>query len=72
MSIEYALKPVLSELGARHILSTIYTVDKQIQIEQKGSIQLDAEVEQRLQDVVLDLVKAINISPVTKEVAHAG
>lgn len=72
LSIEYALKPVLSELGARHILSTIYTVDKQIQIEPHGSIQLDAEVEQRLQDVVRDLVKAVNISPVTKEVAHAG
>ena len=72
LSIEYALKPVLSELGARHILSTIYTVDKQIQIQPDGSIQLDAEVEQKLQDVVLDLVKAINISPVTKEVAHAG
>lgn len=72
LSIEYALKPVLSELGARHILSTIYTVEQQIQIQPDGSIQLDAEVEQRLQDVVLDLVKAINISPVTKEVAHAG
>ncbi|NEU77461.1 hypothetical protein PI95_034640 [Hassallia byssoidea VB512170] len=62
----------MSRFIPRHILSTIYTVDKQIQIQPDGNIQLDAEVEQRLQDVVRDLVKAVNISPVTKEVAHAG
>jgi FMN reductase len=72
LAIEYALKPVLSELGARHILSTIYSIDKQIQVQADGSIQLDAEIAQRLQDVVSDLVKAINISAAAKEVAHAN
>ncbi|OUL28439.1 FMN reductase (NADPH) [Nostoc sp. T09] len=72
LAIEYALKPVLSELGGRHILSTIYSVDKQIQVQPDGSIQLDAEIAQRLQDVLHDLVKAINTSSTTKEVAHAG
>ncbi|OUL27639.1 NADPH-dependent FMN reductase [Nostoc sp. 106C] len=72
LATEYALKPVLSELGARHILSTIYSVDKQIQVQPDGSIQLDAEIAQRLQDVLHDLVKAINTSSATKEVAHAG
>ncbi|BAY66134.1 NADPH-dependent FMN reductase [Calothrix brevissima NIES-22] len=72
LAIEYALKPVLSELGARHILSTIYSVDKQIQVQADGSIQLDAEIAQRLQDVLSDLVTAINSSAATKEVAHAN
>ncbi|MBD2165583.1 NADPH-dependent FMN reductase [Calothrix membranacea FACHB-236] len=72
LAIEYALKPVLSELGARHILSTIYSIDKQIQVQADGSIELDAEIAQRLQDVLSDLVKAINISAATKEVAHAN
>ncbi|MBD2207154.1 NADPH-dependent FMN reductase [Calothrix sp. FACHB-1219] len=72
LAIEYALKPVLSELGARHILSTIYSVDKQIQVQADGSIQLDAEIAQRLQDVLSDLVTAINSSAAAKEVAHAN
>jgi FMN reductase len=60
LSIEYALKPVLGELGARHILSTVYAVDKQIQIQADGSLQLDQELEQRLQDVVKHFVDAVN------------
>ncbi|BAY88711.1 MULTISPECIES: NADPH-dependent FMN reductase [unclassified Tolypothrix] len=72
LAIEYALKPVLSELGARHILSTIYSIDKQIQVQADGSIQLDAEIAQRLQDVLSDFAKAIDISAATKEVAHAN
>ncbi|BAY98786.1 NADPH-dependent FMN reductase [Tolypothrix tenuis PCC 7101] len=72
LAIEYALKPVLSELGARHILSTIYSIDKQIQVQADGSIQLDAEIAQRLQDVLSDFAKVIDISAATKEVAHAN
>ncbi len=60
LSIEYALKPVLGELGARHILSTVYAVDKQILIQGDGSLQLDEELEQRLQDVVKNFVQAVN------------
>ncbi len=60
LSIEYALKPVLGELGARHILSTVYAVDKQIQIQPDGYLQLEVELNQRLQDVLKDFVKAVN------------
>ncbi len=58
LAIEYALKPVLSELGARHILATIYAVDKQILRQPDGSVQLDEEVDQRLKDVLKDFAKA--------------
>ncbi|HEY9910193.1 MAG TPA: NAD(P)H-dependent oxidoreductase [Thermosynechococcaceae cyanobacterium] len=30
LAIDYALKPVLSELGAWHLLGGVYAVDKQI------------------------------------------
>jgi FMN reductase len=73
LSIEYALKPVLGELGARHILSTVYAVDKQIQIQPDGSINLDPEIDQRLQEVVKDFVQAVNNSQAFgKELALAN
>jgi FMN reductase len=56
LAIEYALKPVLSELGARHILGTVYAVDKQIQRQDDGGFQLDAEIEERLHNALTELI----------------
>ncbi|BAY27580.1 NADPH-dependent FMN reductase [Calothrix sp. NIES-2100] len=73
LSVEYALKPVLSELGARHILSTVYAVDKQIQIQADGAVQLDQEIAQRLQDVLQEFALAVNYSQnAPQELAHAN
>ncbi len=73
LSIEYALKPVLSELGARHILSTVYAVDKQIQLQADGSLQLDAELEQRLHDVLSEYAQVVkHFQSFTKELARVG
>jgi FMN reductase len=73
LSVEYALKPVLAELGGRHILSTVYAVDKQIQIKADGGVQLDEEIEQRLKDALNEFVEAVNHSQnVAKEFAHVG
>ncbi|MFM7364379.1 MAG: NADPH-dependent FMN reductase [Cuspidothrix sp.] len=72
LSIEYALKPVLGELGARHILSTVYAVDKQIQIQADGSLQLDEELDQRLKEVLKEFVEAVNkSSPDVRELAYS-
>lgn len=59
LTIDYALKPVLSALGAQHILSGVYAVDKQIQWQEAGGVQLDEELDQRLQQSVHDLINAI-------------
>ncbi|RCJ24683.1 FMN reductase (NADPH) [Nostoc minutum NIES-26] len=73
LAIEYALKPVLSELGARHILGTIYAVDKQIQWQSDGSVQLDEEIDQRLKEVLKELVKAVKYSAAeSQQLAHAN
>ncbi|MBE9258666.1 MULTISPECIES: NADPH-dependent FMN reductase [Aphanizomenonaceae] len=73
LSIEYALKPVLGELGARHILSTVYAVDKQIQIQADGSLQLDEEIDQRLKEVLTEFIQAVNKSqPDVKELAYSN
>ena len=73
LSIEYALKPVLGELGARHILSTVYAVDKQIQIQADGSLQLDEEIDQRLKEVLTEFIQAVNKSQLdAKELAYSN
>lgn len=73
LAIEYALKPVLSELRARHLLGGVYAIDKQIQVQEDGSLQLDDEIDQRLKDAVREFVQAVNsFQPVAKELAHAN
>lgn len=73
LSVEYALKPVLGELGARHILSTIYAVDKQLERLPDGGVQPDAEIDQRLRDVLKELIKAVKYSATgSQELAHAN
>lgn len=72
LAIDYALKPVLSELGARHLLGGIYAVDKQIQWQADGT-QVDEEIDQRLKHSLHDLVEAVKLAPpVSKELARAS
>ncbi len=71
LAIDYALKPVLSELGARHLLGGVYAVDKQIQWSD-GKAQVDEEIDQRLKHSLHDLVIAVKqAAPVSKELARA-
>lgn len=60
LAIDYALKPVLSELKARHILGGVYAVDKQLQLQPDGSIQVDEEINQRLRHSLHDFIEAVN------------
>lgn len=72
LSIDYALKPVLSELGARQFISTVYAIDKQVQRQDDGSIQLEEEIEQRLHASIQELANAVkHANPAQKEVVHA-
>lgn len=59
LAIDYALKPVLNNLGARSILGGVYIVDTQIQRQENGEIRLDEESEQRLQAALDQLLSAL-------------
>ena len=61
LAIDYALKPVLSELKAHHILGGVYAVDKQIQLLPTGGAQLEDETEQRIKHSVQDFIRAVNL-----------
>lgn len=72
LAIEYALKPVLSELKARYILGGVYAVDKQLQI-QDGSLQLDQEIDQRLKEALNEFAQSVkNVQPGVKELTHTN
>lgn len=62
LSIDYALKPVLSELGVQHFIGSVYAVDKQIQRQENGNVQLDEDLEQRWYRSLNELISTLQQS----------
>jgi FMN reductase len=56
LALDYALRPVLQSLGARHILPGVYASDSQIPKDGEGRYQIDDEIQARLDDAVSVLV----------------
>lgn len=59
LAIDYALKPVLSVLGARHILAGVYVIDSQVQRDSQGQLMLDGEVKRRFNDALRELIEEV-------------
>lgn len=57
LALEYALKPVLSALGATHILRGVFLTDSEIQFEHGGTLSLEEEVERRLNHSLAELIR---------------
>jgi len=55
LALDYALRPVLQSLAARHILAGVYATDAQITLTPEGAYQLQSELAQRLDDSVQTL-----------------
>ncbi len=56
LALDYALRPVLQSLGAKHILSGIYATDAQVPLTPEGTYQIDAAIGARLDDAVNTLI----------------
>ena len=65
LAIDYALKPVLSALGARHIVDAVYAVDGQLQHDERGGFRADAALLDRL-DAALDALLQRPAAPVPR------
>jgi len=52
LALDYALRPVLQSLGAKHILPGIYATDAQVVLTPEGASQLGPDVAQRLDEAV--------------------
>lgn len=58
LAIDYALKPVIANLGASYVLNGVYLLDTQIQVTDT-SVQLETEIEQRFKASLYEFVKAL-------------
>lgn len=56
LALDYALRPVLQSLGAKHILPGIYATDAQVVVTPEGGYQVDSEIGLRLDEAVDTLV----------------
>ena len=52
LALDYALRPVLGALGARHILPGVYATDAQVALTPEGAYQLQVDVFDRLAEAV--------------------
>jgi FMN reductase len=56
LALDYALRPVLQSLGAKHILSGIYATDAQVTLTPEGAYLIDADIGARLDEAVNTLI----------------
>jgi FMN reductase len=68
LAIEYGLKPVLSALGARHILAGVYASDSQVFSDPDNKLVIAPEVLARLDEALADLLERL----VIRSHAHAS
>jgi FMN reductase len=52
LALDYALRPVLQSLAARHILPGVYATDSQVTLTPEGAHHLGAEISTRLDEAV--------------------
>ncbi|MES2424811.1 MAG: NADPH-dependent FMN reductase [Pseudomonadota bacterium] len=55
LALDYALRPVLQSLSARHILPGVYASDAQVALLPEGAHQLNDDIAARLDDAVATL-----------------
>lgn len=60
LMLDYALHPVLSALGACHVLRGVYLPDSQIHRPEKGAVQFAEEAEERLRGALGELAEEVN------------
>ena len=56
LALDYALRPVLQSLGAKAILPGIYATDGQVALLPEGGYQINAEIQQRVDEAVDTLI----------------
>jgi FMN reductase len=68
LALDYALRPVLQSLGARHILSGIFAIESQITLSPEGSYSVAPDISARLDSAVETLVN----ETLNHSLSHAG
>ncbi len=68
LALDYALRPVLQSLGARHILSGIFATEAQVLLSPEGACSVAPDIGARL-DAAVDILLADTLK---QSLAHAG
>ncbi|WAP59198.1 NADPH-dependent FMN reductase [Streptomyces luomodiensis] len=63
LAIDYALRPVLSSMGASHIVQGWFTLDKDITVEPDGGVRVAAGAAEALEQVVDQFSAALGPHP---------
>ena len=61
LAIDYALRPVLSALGARHVTSGQFFLDQHLERLAGGGLHIDPQAEQRFVPVLRDFVTSVRL-----------
>ncbi|MEW2250595.1 NADPH-dependent FMN reductase [Streptomyces sp. NPDC006975] len=64
LAIDYALRPVLSSMGAAHVVQGWFTLDRDITVGDDGSLAVAAQADEALARVVDQFSAALGSSPV--------
>ena len=64
LAIDYALRPVLSSMGANHIVQGWFLLDRHITVAADGSVAVEAESAQELDRVLDRFADALSQQPV--------
>mgnify|MGYP000858230430 CR=1 FL=1 len=59
LSIDFAMKPVLSTMAPRNILAGVFVLDSQVQRQEDGTAVIDEEIARRLDDSVRQLLEEL-------------
>ena len=59
LAIDYALRPVLSSLDPLHVVNGLFVLDKQITVLEGGGIQLEPELDERLNSVIDQFLRGL-------------
>jgi FMN reductase len=59
LALDYALRPVLSALGAKHVLPSIYAADAQVDWSAEHGLTLDPAIASRLTDGIENLLTSL-------------
>jgi FMN reductase len=63
LAIDYALRPVLASLGARHIVNGYFFLDKQLEKLEPEGVRIDPAAEDKFRPVLADFIASVRAQP---------
>jgi len=61
LALDYALRPVLSAMGAQHVVSGLFILDKLLVRQADGGLAIETEIAQRLDGVLGEFIASVRL-----------